>query len=334
MTSSPPTPLRDLGASAVNPIPNQVKLPLSAAMEVVLQGIRIRLGRSPVTLGGVAMGIAFLMAMLTGGLARRGVVHENDVRNEIKRMVNFLLAESGPISGRTIEIIPCGALNEVEERFILAIRKDAGKVRLATHPATRPLAVIILGDHTPHAFEPDSMGYSLIAFTRPFSGKTERIKPVQLSRQPTTDELAAAAKDQRRTRFREAWILIIALAVTVIGIGNAMLMSVTERFREIGTMKCLGALSSFIRRLFVIESALVGIVGGFAGAILGATFALLMYAWTYGFALVFSSMHWPMLLLYAAGSVAAGIVLSIVAAIYPARIASKMLPAMALRSNV
>jgi len=50
------------------------------------------------------------------------------------------------------------------------------------------------------------------------------------------------------------WMAALALMISFVGILNAMLLSVTERFHEIGTMKCLGALDSFIVRLFLLES--------------------------------------------------------------------------------
>ena len=60
--------------------------------------------------------------------------------------------------------------------------------------------------------------------------------------------------------------LVFMLLVVYVAVGmvvlNAMLMSVTERFREIGTMKCLGALSAFVRQIFLFESCLIGAVGG------------------------------------------------------------------------
>ena len=53
------------------------------------------------------------------------------------------------------------------------------------------------------------------------------------------------------------------------GISNAMLMSITERFREIATMKCLGATDGFILKQFLIEAAIQGVVGGTAGMLIG-----------------------------------------------------------------
>lgn len=69
---------------------------------------------------------------------------------------------------------------------------------------------------------------------------------------------------------RLAYLLFVSFLVCGIGITNAMMMSVTERFTEIATLKCLGALDGFIMIMFVLESCIMGIVGGTAGAIIGA----------------------------------------------------------------
>ena len=52
------------------------------------------------------------------------------------------------------------------------------------------------------------------------------------------------------------WLVAVALVVSVVGITNAMLISVYERYREIGTMKCIGALDQHILMLFLVESIL------------------------------------------------------------------------------
>ena len=111
-------------------------------------------------------------------------------------------------------------------------------------------------------------------------------------------------------------------------------MSVTERFREIGTMKCLGALSSFIRQLFLIESSLIGFAGSVIGAVIGVALSIVAYGFTYKFGPVLGSLPVGWLALSTVGAVIAGTVLSIIAALYPARFASRMVPASALRSTV
>ena len=65
-------------------------------------------------------------------------------------------------------------------------------------------------------------------------------------------------------------IAAISLLVGGIGVMNIMLVSVTERTREIGTRKALGATNANIRLQFVVESALICLVGGIFGIILGA----------------------------------------------------------------
>jgi putative ABC transport system permease protein len=80
------------------------------------------------------------------------------------------------------------------------------------------------------------------------------------------------------TGAKNIWLVAIALVVATIGIINSMLMAVTERYKEIGTMKCLGALDGLVVRLFLLESGLLGLLGAIVGAIVGTGFGLLMAA--------------------------------------------------------
>ena len=71
-------------------------------------------------------------------------------------------------------------------------------------------------------------------------------------------------------------------------------------------------------------------------SLVGSFFSMLIYAFTFGFGLVMTSLAGSVgvLLLYLLLAFGAGIVLSMIAAIYPANVASRMVPADALRSNV
>ena len=65
------------------------------------------------------------------------------------------------------------------------------------------------------------------------------------------------------------WIAAISLVVGGIGVMNIMLVSVTERTREIGTRKALGAPASAIRMQFITESVILCLIGGVIGVVLG-----------------------------------------------------------------
>lgn len=75
---------------------------------------------------------------------------------------------------------------------------------------------------------------------------------------------------------RMNWLVALSLVVCTVGITNSMLMSVTERFKEIGTMKCLGALSGFVVRLFMIEAFFLGIIASTLGWAVGTILIVLL----------------------------------------------------------
>jgi len=350
-------------------IHDQVKLDARVALQVVLQGMKIRFGRSLVTIMGVVLGIAFLMSILTSQLLKSGVSEEQGVRLELQRMNNFLKADMGPPIGKTLGVVQAGRLSAMEKRFIRSLvaqelqafnwcalagaeQEDTAEVALIAGEALKQselkaLAadsdmVLLMGDGEIPAGTWDDIpaGNALarIAVTRDIADRRipEAIAVTQLARLLLPEEVEKLAAEKRTARFRNIWIIIISLLVTVIGISNAMLMSVTERFREIGTMKCLGALSAFVRQIFLFESCLIGAVGGLMGSLIGSLFSIVIYAFTYGFGIVMASVGGGigLLLLYLLLAFAAGVILSMIAAIYPANVASRMVPADALRSNI
>ena len=129
---------------------------------------------------------------------------------------------------------------------------------------------------------------------------------------------------------RTGWLIIISFMVCAVGVTNAMLMSVTERFREIATMKCLGALDSFIMISFVLESSLQGLAGGLMGVVIGFVLGTLRSCWGFGLLAV---VNLPGLILLASAGVCmvAGIMLAALAALYPAWVAARLAPMEAMR---
>jgi putative ABC transport system permease protein len=127
---------------------------------------------------------------------------------------------------------------------------------------------------------------------------------------------------------KQNWLVAMSLLVSVVGITNSMLMSVTERYKEIGTMKCLGALDNFIVRLFLIESGLLGFFGSLFGALIGMIFILLTRLNVVG------NINWLHMLMYLGICLLIGTVLSVIAAVGPAMRAARMAPVEAMRTEV
>jgi putative ABC transport system permease protein len=133
-----------------------------------------------------------------------------------------------------------------------------------------------------------------------------------------------------KIRNRNAMLVVLSLVVCVTGVMNAMLMSVAERFREIGTMKCLGALDGLIIKLFLIESAFQGAIGAVVGCLIGFALATMSKWITFGFE-VFQYFPTAQVLRAAALTVVVGVALTILGAVYPAHVAARMKPVDAMR---
>jgi ABC-type antimicrobial peptide transport system permease subunit len=118
-------------------------------------------------------------------------------------------------------------------------------------------------------------------------------------------------------------IASISLIVGGIGIMNVMLVSVTERTREIGVRVAVGATEQVIQLQFLGESIMLSLVGGTAGVLFGV----------FGSYLVGQTLNWPIemsmesIVIAAAFSIAVGVFFGY----YPARKASLLDPIEALR---
>ncbi|MHC4406990.1 MAG: ABC transporter permease, partial [Planctomycetota bacterium] len=75
-------------------------------------------------------------------------------------------------------------------------------------------------------------------------------------------------------------IAVFALVISAVGIANTMVMSVVERTREIGVMKALGARERQIQLLFLVEGALIGLIGGVCSLAIGLVIRIPIESWT------------------------------------------------------
>lgn len=160
--------------------------------------------------------------------------------------------------------------------------------------------------------------------------------PVEARRETVHDSGAAldVIDPERVQRDRTLWLLLLSGMLCFVGVCNTMYMSVTERFREIGTLKCLGALDGFIIRLFIIESVFVGLVGSALGALLGVSLMLVQLIMVIELEYVAAGLLLRTMAVGVPGAIIGGTVLTVLAAIYPTWAAAKMKPVDAMRVEV
>ena len=145
------------------------------------------------------------------------------------------------------------------------------------------------------------------------------------------EELATAEKIGNTMKYLMGGIAFIALFVAGIGIMNIMLVSVTERTKEIGLRKALGAKRRDILSQFLIEALVLSITGGIFGAILGiflgkgSAMLITKFVW--------EGSNWPSVISYSTMLIAMGVSVSIgvIFGLYPAYRAAILMPIEALR---
>lgn len=118
-------------------------------------------------------------------------------------------------------------------------------------------------------------------------------------------------------------IASISLIVGGVGISNTMFMSVMERRREIGTMKAVGGYQNQIRDIFLVESGIIGLLGGMLGLAIAVVIALLLVQ----FADIRFVFDIPIII----GALLFSILIGIISGTFPAMEAAKVDPIVALR---
>lgn len=147
--------------------------------------------------------------------------------------------------------------------------------------------------------------------------------------------------DEMRTGFiiMDMFLLavgMIGITVASLGIVNTMVMTILERYREIGIMKAVGATDGDIQKIFLFESGMIGLLGGLFGLLLACVVSFIINQVINGFAsregvpfIHYFNFSWWLCL----AAIAFSIFISLLAGLYPTRRAARVNPVVALRHD-
>jgi putative ABC transport system permease protein len=156
-------------------------------------------------------------------------------------------------------------------------------------------------------------------------------------RQFGKDQVSVQSSEQLLDQIKQVLSLIstvllviaaVSLVVGGIGIMNAMVMTVLERTKEIGTMKAIGATNNTIMALFLIESGLIGLIGGLIGSVLGWLIGQVVSFGAQASGINLSTVSGPELWVFV---LAFSMIVGMISGAYPAWRAAQMDPVAALR---
>lgn len=320
-----------------NKIGRQIKLPLRKTVEIAWKNIRMRLSRTMVVTSGIILAMAFLMYILCSDYTVESMRNWSTIASttpEFKAAqtkVQEIQPKVGDASDRIIlaSVALKNATGAFDEKKIFGKEFSSIQRELGAMPVSPDASKALL------AARPDMVPVmqDWIRDTRTLrEAKDVLAGPQNLTSLMKANGVPTSEKDIKNSKMQTKWLIGLALLVAFVGILNAMLMSVTERFREIGTMKCLGALDSFIVKLFMIESFFQGGAGTIAGVLLGLLLNVAGISITYG---VFAWKMFPYANIAVAGGIClvVGILLTVGGAVYPAWRAARMHPIEAMRAD-
>lgn len=329
-------PMTTSNPKSQDAIKRQPMLPISKAIEIAWKSIRLRLSRSLLVTSGIVLALAFLMSILTTEAMINGMrawIEHPDVavnkeqstalRDQLAEKTTQVRAAHAESAKTKKTADPKWAAEDVFGAPLADIGKTLGVPLplpagdLEKRMAADPDFVAIVQDWLATAQELKRV-------------RDEQTAPQRLLAMMDANGVPATPEAIEQGRIQTRWLVGLALLVAFVGILNAMLMSVTERFREIGTMKCLGALDGFIIKLFLIESLFQGIVGTTIGVALGLLLSIAATSISYG-AFAWKNVLWGEIIEAVVICMAVGILLTVAGALYPSWRAARMQPIEAMR---
>lgn len=228
------------------------------------------------------------------------------------------------IDGQTFTVIgvlsSAGTVNNVDQDDTVVIPTTTYAHRLATSSSDSVSNIYLEAASSDHLAAAKQEATNALATAH---GVTVSSADFSISSQQSLVDTATSTTKTLTVLL--AGIAAISLLVGGIGVMNIMLVSVTERIREIGLRKALGATPRTIRKQFLTEASILGLAGGALGIALGVVSALVLPHF----------LDQPVALSFEAAllALAVSVVIGVGAGVYPASRAARLAPIEALRSE-
>jgi putative ABC transport system permease protein len=257
--------------------------------------------------------------------------------SNLPNIISFLRGTGLPLATRSYTFAIVGVAERMGMTGPMPIRSDVF-MPYGTSRRMKKISLTSVSDMFQLA--KPSQGYSMVSIklTSP-----KYVDAVKTQMEKLGFETFAMADQLREIKtgflFVDMFLLavgMIGITVAALGIINTMVMSILERYKEIGIMKAVGASDSDVKKIFLFESGVIGFVGGISGLALGwlvSTFInLIINTLTVRQGVPYMhyfSFPWWLCL----GAIAFSTLISLLAGVYPTLRAARVDPVVALRHD-
>jgi len=257
--------------------------------------------------------------------------------SNITNIVSFIRGEGLPLSRRSYTFKVVGVTERMGMDGPINTRSDVF-IPFGASEKMKKLSLTSISDffQSPH----QAKGYSMVGIKLSSPKYVEPVKKQMEDLGFETFALVDQLEEIKRVFiFMDMFLFavgMIAIVVASLGIINTMVMSILERYKEIGIMKAVGASDGDVKKIFFFESGVIGFMGGVFGLALGWTVSIVINVIINSIAvrqgvphMNYFSFPWWLCL----GAIVFSILVSLAAGIYPTLRAARVDPVVALRHD-